>query len=171
MSNLILRPAKADDLQAVNEIFNHYVLNCTCTFVETPLSNADRQAWHESHGGQDAGLARKFPAIVAVDAGEVVGFATLSPFHTRCAYRHTVENSVYVRPDAHGRGIGSMLLGELIELGRTAGHHSIVALICAEQTASLALHEKFGFVEVGRLKEVGNKFNRWLDVAYMQLML
>jgi len=101
----------------------------------------------------------------------VVGWGSLSAYHVRSAYRRTVENSVYVHHQPHRRGVGSMLLEELIVCARQLGHHAIIAGIDAEQTASVALHAKFRFEQVGHLKQIGFKFNRWLDEIYMELML
>ena len=164
MEDLRIRPATAGDLDAINAIYNHYVTRSTCTY-QTELETADARAkWFAEHGPEH-------PVIVAVEKGEVVAWASLSPVHSRCAYRHTVEDSIYVRHDARGRGIGSRLLLTLIERARYLGHHTIVAHISADQDASVALHRKHGFAEMGRLREVGLKFDRWLDVVYMQLML
>lgn len=159
-----LRPAADADLPAVNDIYNHYVSRSTCTYQTEPETMAARSAWFAGHGPAH-------PVIVAEMAGQVVGWGSLSSFKSREAYRFTVEDSVYVRHDVLGRGIGSALLARLIELGRQHGHHSIIAIIDAEQTASIALHERFGFTRVSHLVEVGYKFDRWLDVVDLQLML
>jgi L-amino acid N-acyltransferase len=160
-----VRPATAADLPAINDIYNHYVLNSTCTYQETPEPIESREAWFARHGTQH-------PVIVAVDAGgAVVGWGSLSGYHARSAYRFTVENSVYLRHDLRGKGIGSLLLTELIALARALGHHSIIAGIDADQPASVALHRRAGFEQVGRMNQVGFKFGKWLDVIYMQLML
>lgn len=164
MSEITIRPATLDDCAAISDIYNHYVLHDTCTYQEETETVEERRAWFAAHGAQH-------PVIVAEREGEVVGWGSLSPFHKRSAYRFTVENSVYLKPDVRGHGIGSLLLHELITRAETLGHRSIMALISAEQTASIKLHEKFGFVEVAHLKEVGFKTNQWLDVVYMQLML
>jgi phosphinothricin acetyltransferase len=164
MDDVHIRLARTDDLAAINDIFNHYVAHSTCAFQLEPETLADRAAWFAAHD-------EAHPVVVAEADGGVVGWAALSPFHTRCAYRYTVEPSIYVRQDRLGQGIGTALLADLLERGRAAGHHSLVALICTENAASLAMCAKAGFVEVGRLREVGYKFSRWLDVAYMQLML
>jgi phosphinothricin acetyltransferase len=111
------------------------------------------------------------PVTVAVLDGAVVGWGSLSPFHARAAYRHTVEDSVYVRPDMQGRGIGKALLADLIARAQALGHHAVMALIDGEQGPSIALHERFGFAHVGLLKEVGCKFSRWLDVVYMERLV
>ena len=159
-----VRPAAVEDLSAVNDIYNYFVARSTCTYQEEPETMRDRHAWFEAHGPAH-------PVTVAVQAGEVVGWAALSPYHRRSAYRHTVENSLYVAPAHHGRGIGQTLLAVLIDRARVIGHHSIVAAIDADQAASIVLHAKLGFREVGRMRELGLKFGRWLDVVYLQLML
>jgi phosphinothricin acetyltransferase len=159
-----LRPANESDLVVINEIYNHYVLHSTCTYQEEPESMESRRQWFQQHGG-------RHPVMVAQAGGQVVGWGSLSAFHPRSAFRHTVENSVYVHPDHQGRGIGSLLLPELIDCARQQGHRAILAAIDAEQSASIALHLKFRFEEVGRLKRVGLKFGRWLDVVYLELAL
>ena len=159
-----IRLARAADLPAINSIYNHYVLHSTCTYQEE-LSTADeREAWFAAHGPLH-------PVTVAEIEGELVGWGSLSRFHARSAYRHTVENSVYVRHDMHRRGIGRVLLADLIERARIAGHHTIMALIDADQPASVALHRAFGFEPAAHLKEVGFKFGKWRDVVYMQRMV
>lgn len=149
---------------AINDIYNYYVLHSTCTYQEEPELIEDRRRWFGHHG-------ERHPVIVAVADGQVIGWGSLSAFHARSAYRHTVENSVYVHHEHHQRGIGSLLLEDLIARSRGLGHRVIIAGIDGEQTASVALHEKFGFEKVGHLKQVGFKFGRWLDVIYMQLSL
>jgi len=159
-----LRLATAADLVAINEIYNHYVLHSTCTYQDEPTTPGEREEWFASHGPD-------LPVTVAVKDGQIVGWASLSRFHRRSAYRNTIENSVYVRPELHGQGIGSMLLADSIERARKCGHHTILALIDMDQKASIQLHVKFGFKQVAHLREVGFKFGRWLDVVYLQLML
>jgi L-amino acid N-acyltransferase YncA len=161
MSTPVIRDAAAADLDAINAIYNHYVLTCTCTYQTTPAAPEDRRAWFGAHDAQH-------PVTVAEEDGTVVGWGALSPFHTREAYRFTAEISVYVREDRQRRGIGRKLLADLIERARTLGYHVLIAAIDGEQAGSLALHATLGFAEVGRLREVGFKFGRWLDVVYMQ---
>jgi len=161
---ILLRPAARSDLTAVNNIYNHYVLHSTCTYQEEPEPIAARRQWLDHHGA-------KHPVIVAEVNGEVVGWGSLSAYHARSAYRRTVENSVYVHHQYHRRGIGSLLLKDLIVRARALGHHAIIAGIDADQVASVVLHDRFGFQKVGHFKEVGFKFGRWLDVVYMQLVL
>ncbi|MCC7409078.1 MAG: N-acetyltransferase [Phycisphaeraceae bacterium] len=148
----------------VNDIYNHYVGRSTCTYQTEPEAMADRAAWFTAHGPAH-------PIIVAEACGQVVGWGSLSPYKQRHAYRFTVEDSIYVRHDMHRHGIGSILLARLIELARQHGHHSIIAVIDGEQAASIALHERFGFTRVSHMVEVGYKFDRWLDVVDLQLML
>lgn len=160
----LIRDALAADLPAINAIFNHYVGTSTCTYQLDPESDEGRRRWFEAHGPDH-------PVLVHEDGGVVDAWASLGPFHHRQAYAHTVEDSVYVRHDRHGRGIGSRLLAALVERARARGHHAVMALISADQEASLRLHRALGFEEVGRLREVGRKFDRWLDVAYLELVL
>lgn len=159
-----IRAARVKDLEAINAMYNYYVLRSTCTYQEKPETRVARRAWFERHGAQH-------PVIVAECDGQVAGWGSLSPYHARSAFRHTVENSVYVAQGFHGRGIGSALLRELIACARALGYRAIIAGIDAGQAASVALHAKFGFKEVGRFRQVGRKFSRWLDVIYMELLL
>ena len=159
-----IRVATAADLPAINAIYNHYVLCSTCTYQTEPSTPAEREAWFAAHGP-------RHPVTVAEIDGEVVGWASLSRFHARAAYGHTVENSVYVRHDRHRHGIGGALLADSIGRAAGMGHHTILALIDAAQTASVNLHLRHGFLQVAHLREVGFKFGRWLDVVYLQRIL
>jgi phosphinothricin acetyltransferase len=159
-----IRPATEADLTAINDIYNHYVLHSTCTYQEEPSTPDERRAWFAAHSSLH-------PIVVYEEAGQILGWASLSRFHPRSAYRNTVENSVYVRPEVHRRGIGSLLLAHTIAQARDLGHRTILALIDAEQQPSIALHLKFGFQQVAHLRQVGFKLGRWLDVVYLQLLL
>jgi L-amino acid N-acyltransferase len=161
---LTIRLATPSDLPTINAIYNHYVLHSTCTYQTEPETPDARAAWFASHGPAH-------PVTVAEIDGEVVGWGSLSAFHRRAAYARTVENSLYVRHDRHRRGIGRALLDDLVRRATDLGHHTIIAGISADQAPSIVLHDRAGFVEVARLKEVGHKFGRWLDVVYLQLML
>jgi L-amino acid N-acyltransferase YncA len=153
------------DADALRAIYNIEVLESTVTFDLRPRSLAEQVAWIEEHSGGH-------PAIVAVDAtDEVVGFASLTPYRPRPAYSTTVEDSVYVRRDLRGQGVGRLLLGELVQLARDHGFHSVIARVVGDHDASIALHRACGFEQVGREIEVGRKFNRWLDVVVMQTLL
>ena len=164
MDGPLIRLARESDLVAINDIYNWYVPRSTCTYQEEHETMEDRRAWFARHG-------QRHPITVAERDGQVVGWGALSDYRTRSAYRFTCENSVYVRHDLQGQGIGSALLADLIERAKALGYHSIIAGIDGEQTSSIRLHARFGFVDCGRQKQVGFKFNRWLDVVFMQLML
>src|SRR5579864_2194634 len=151
----LIRLATRADLPAINAIYNHYVLHSAATYQEEQSTDAEREVWFAGHGPLH-------PVTVAEEGGAVIGWASLSPFHARSAYRRTVENSVYVSHDRQGQGVGSALLADSIERARALGHHTIVAGIDSGQSASIALHRKFGFEQTAHLKEVGYKLGRWL---------
>jgi L-amino acid N-acyltransferase YncA len=153
------------DAEALRAIYNVEVLESTVTFDLRPRTLAEQVAWIDEHSGGH-------PAIVAVDADDDVGgFASLTPYRPRPAYSTTVEDSVYVRRDLRGLGVGRVLLTDLVQLARDHGFHSVIGRIVGDHDASIALHSACGFREVGREQEVGRKFNKWLDVVLMQKML
>jgi L-amino acid N-acyltransferase len=188
MADVIIRLAIASDAEAISAIYNREVTTSTATFDLVPRTLTDQLAWLAARSGA-------FSAIVAVLGGDedgtvgdgavdggtvdggavaggmVVGFASLSPYKERAAYRTTVEDSVYVHPDHTGRGIGRLLLGRLVDIARNSGFHSVIARIEAGGLASRALHTACGFDLVGVERQVGRKFGRWLDVAVMQIVL
>jgi phosphinothricin acetyltransferase len=163
-NSIQLRRATKADLPAINAIYNHYVEHSTCTYQTEPETAEARQRWFDAH--DDA-----YPVTVVQIDGQVVAWGSLSRFHVRAAYKPTVENSVYVHHAWQRRGLGRMLLADLIERARALGYHSIIAGISADQQASVTLHARLGFEPVGQLCEVGYKFDRWLDVLYMQKRL
>ena len=168
MPRISLRTALIDDAEGIRSIYNHEVTTTTSTFDLVPRSLADQQQWLRARSGA-------FAAIVAVDedrpGSPVAGFASLSPYKDRAAYSTTVEDSVYVDRRASGQGVGTMLLSRLVDIARESGFHAVMARIEASGTASRALHSKCGFQLVGIERQVGRKFNRWLDVAVMQRLL
>ncbi len=159
-----VRLATTDDLDAINDIYNYYVLSSTCTYQDVPESPASRLAWFRQHNAAH-------PITIATAKDEILGFGALSPYRSREGYRFTVEHSVYVHPRWHRRGIGRLLLCDLIARARALGHHTMLGGISADQEASIALHAALGFTQVALLRQVGRKFDRWLDVVFMQLML
>jgi len=163
-----LRLATAADAEQIRAIYNHEVMHTTATFDLVPRSLPDQQAWLAARSGA-------FSTVVASDPddpdGDVVGFAALSPYKERAAYRTSVEDSVYVRRDRSGRGIGRLLLGELLQVAANSGFHAVFARINAASEASIGLHRACGFELVGIEREVGRKFNRWHDVALMEHLL
>lgn len=163
---ITIRRATEADLPAVLEIYNEAVLNTTASYDYEPRTIEHRREWFSERQRDD------YAVFVAVNGdGRVVGWSALNPYHSRCGYRFTAENSVYVAADQRGRGIGGLLLEPLLEAGMARGLHSIIAAIDAENEASLRLHAAFGFEKVGHFKQVGYKFNRWLDVVYMEKLL
>ncbi len=160
-----VRLATPSDLPAINDIYNHYVHHSTCTFALEPVTADERRAWFDEHDAAH-------PVTVAVESdGAVVGWGALNVYNPRQAYSRTVENSVYIRADRHRSGIGRLLLADLIQRAQALGHHTIIAGISDGQVASIALHESFGFTENGRVSARGWKFERWVDVLYLQKML
>lgn len=169
MPAVVLRLATLADAEQIRAIYNHEVTHTVATFDLVPRSLDDQREWLAARSGA-------FAAIVAVDPGApadeaVVGFGSLSPYKERAAYRTSVEDSVYVRRDRAGQGIGKALLTELLRVASASGFHAVFARIEASGTASRALHSACGFELVGVEREVGRKFNRWLDVAVMQALL
>ena len=160
-----VRLAERRDADAIRAIYNVEVAESTVTFDLVPRTLDEQVEWIDAHAGAH-------PAVVAVDeAGEVVGFGSLSPFKDRAAYATTVEDSVYVRRDRRGHGIGRLLLDEVLRLAVDHGFHSVMARIVGGHEASIALHVACAFELVGTEREVGRKFGRWLDLVEMQLML
>jgi L-amino acid N-acyltransferase YncA len=162
----LVRPAAPGDLVAVAAIFAHYVTATVSTFEERPPTPGE---WRRR---LDDLTAQGLPLLVAVVDGQVVGYAYASPWRPKPAYRHTVEDSVYVAPHAGGRGVGGHLLDALLADCAKAGVREVIAVIVdADGAASLALHRNRGFVDAGRLTSVGYKHGRWLDTLLLQRSL
>ena len=162
---MLVRPAVPSDLDAINEIYNDAVLHTTATFQIAPVTMKERRAWLKDHP------ENLYPVLVAETHGEVAGWGSLSRYASRCAYEHTAEDSIYVTRQYRRLGIGSLLLARLIDAARPAGHHTLIALIADNNPGSIRLHEKFGFQTVGKLRQVGRKFGRWVDITIMQKMV
>lgn len=161
-----IRPATAADVPAITAIYNEAVLDSTASYDLAPISHENRRAWLAQHERDGHAVL-----VYEDDAHGVVGWGSLSSFRAKPGYRFTVENSVYIARAHHGRGVGGQLLDALIEAARARGFHAIIAGLDGDNAASFGLHASRGFVEVGRMREVGRKFDRWLDVTFMQLML
>jgi L-amino acid N-acyltransferase YncA len=158
------RLARTGDAEAIRQIYNAAV-ETIFTFDLRPRELADQEAWLRDRAGA-------YAAVVAVDAGDqIVGFAALSPYKNRPAYSTTVEDSIYVRADQRGRGVGRLLLDELLAVATGHGFHSVIARMVANNNASIGLHTAAGFVLVGTEREVGRKFRQWLDIVEMQKLL
>jgi L-amino acid N-acyltransferase YncA len=157
-----VREAGVDDLEAILAIYNDAVIHTTATYDYEPRSPDAQRQWFEAKGAQD------LPVLVGLDAGVVSGFASYGPFRLWAAYLYTVENSIYVAPEQRGRGVGTAILGALVEIARSRGFHAMVAGIDATNAASLKLHAKFGFEKVAHFRQVGWKFERWLDLVFLE---
>lgn len=165
MEDTIIRPAARADAAAMAAIYNQAVLHSMATFDTKPETAEERELWLAEH------TAPQHPVLVAERDGRVVGWASLSRYSARCAYEATVEASAYVDESETGRGLGTALSEALLEAGRVGGVHAVLARICTENTASLAMSRKLGFFEVGVMREVGTKFGRSLDVMMLERLL
>ena len=165
MTAVHLRPAESADLDTITEIHNHAVLHTTAIWNEEAVDRADREAWLADR------TARGCPVIVAADESGVVGYASYAQWRPHSGYRLTVEHSVYVRDGERGRGIGKALMVELIDRARRLGVHVMVAAIESGNTGSIIMHKRLDFLQVGRMPQVGAKFDRWLDLTLLQLVL
>jgi phosphinothricin acetyltransferase len=160
----VIRPATLDDLPAVTEIYNHYVVNTTITFDVRPFAPAERRGWFDEHA-----LAGRHRMMVAVGSdGRVVGYATTSRWRPKAAYDTTVEASVYCHPGAVGRGVGTALYVALFDSISAEDVHRIVAGVSLPNPPSVKLHERLGFQQVGVFEGVGRKFDRYCDVAWFE---
>ena len=159
-----LRLATPDDAEAIRAIYNLEVTTSTVTFDLVPRTLEDQLAWQAARSGAHA-------VLVAEIDGTVAGFGSLSPWRDRPAYSTTVEDSIYIHRDHRGAGVGKALLTELVATATAHGFHACMARIVGGHEASIALHQACGFEVVGTEREVGRKFNKWLDVVLMERML
>ena len=158
-----IRPAKPDDLAAVHAIYSHHVLKGLASFEEVPPAREEIARRYQDV--TSSGL----PWIVAQYGDRIAGYGYCALYRTRSAYRYSLEDSIYVHHEMHGRGIGSALLAELIRLCEAAGYRQLIAVIGdSAHAASINLHAAAGFVRVGTLRSVGFKFGRWVDSVIMQ---
>ena len=162
---ITLRPYKIEDTQAILDIINFNILHSTALYDYTIRSFEQQKNILEEK------IRKGFPVLVAELDGIAVGFGMYSEFRFREAYKFTVEHSVYVNENNHGKGIGKLLLQELIQLAKNQNLHTMIAVIDAENQSSIEFHEKYGFKTVGIIKESGYKFDRWLHSVFMQLIL
>ena len=155
-----IRLADEADAKAINWVYNHYVRTSTCTWHLTEETEEGRIHWLK-------GRSRAHPVLVVEVDGQVVGWGSLSTYNSRQGWSATVEDSIFIHHEHHGKGLGKRLLRELLARAEALGHQSVIARISGEQTASLKLHETCGFAHAGLLKGVGHKFGQDLDCAYM----
>ena len=159
-----IRAAVHADLPRILSIYNHEVRVSTATYDTVPRTDAEHRTWFGIHGAD-------YPVLVAEAGGQVIGWASLSPWSDRAAYSRSVEVSEYVDEDHRRMGVGRSLLRALIDAGRTRGYHALLARISADNEASIRMHAQLGFTVAGTLKEVGEKFGRVLDVCIMELLI
>lgn len=162
---ITIRIATEDDLPAILEIYNDVILHTTAVYDYEPHTLEMRKQWFKTK--QEQG----FPVYVAMESDLVVGLSSIGPFRAWAAYKFSVENSIYVSSMHRGKGVGKLLMPPLIEAAKELRLHTVIAGIDASNIASIRLHEHFGFHEVAHFHEVGYKFNRWLDLKFLQLII
>jgi phosphinothricin acetyltransferase len=162
---VIVRPATEADLAAIVAIYNDAVLNTTAIWNDAVVDVDNRKVWF------DARQKLGYPVLVAEEESAIVGYGSFGDFRAFDGYRFSVEHSVYVAEGVRRRGVASALLVALIEKARELGKHVMIGGIASDNAASLALHAKLGFTETGRMPEIGFKFDRWLDLVFMQKTL
>ena len=160
-----VRNAIDNDLPAMLEIYNEIILNTMAVWHEEPHTLEMREQWFSLKKEQG------FPVLIAESQGVLIGFCTIAPFRPWSGFRFTVENSVYVRAESRGQGVAKLLLPPLIAAAKELNIHAMVAGIEASNATSIAVHEKFGFIEVAHFKEVGYKFGNWMDLKFLELIL
>ena len=154
--------ATAPDLAGITAIYNEVIANSTAVFANLPVTVEERRRWWQAR------TAQGYPVLSVRDSRGVAAFGSFSDFRAWPGYRFTVEHTLHVRADARGRGIGTQMLRALIERAAALGKHVMIAGVDAENAASIRLHERLGFTRAGQLREVGFKFDRWLDLLFLQ---
>lgn len=163
MIKLIIRKADINDLEKITEIYNQAVLHTTATFDTEVKTVKSRLDWFYKHDD-------RYPIMVAVEDDLVIGWISLSLWSDKCAYRNTAEVSIYVDENQRGKGIGDTLMHSIIKHAEEVKCHTIIARIAGQNEVSIYLHEKYGFEFIGTMKEVGYKFDRYIDVHMYQLL-
>lgn len=162
---LEIRDANIDDMSAILEIVNYEIKNSTSIYDYNPQTLEQRINWYHNQ------VFQNMPIIVAVQENKVIGYGAFGLFRPKEGYKFCVEHSVYVHHEKRNLGAGKLLLLKLIDIAKSMSIHTMIAGIDAENIESIKFHQKFGFEEVSRLKETGFKFDRWLDLVFMQLFL
>ncbi|TDE18209.1 GNAT family N-acetyltransferase [Dyadobacter psychrotolerans] len=163
--DLIIRNAAPKDLPSILEIINHAILTTTAIYDYDARTLEEQTAWFEKM------INDGMPVIVAEHDKRVIGYGSYNIFRPKVGYRFSVEHSIYLDDKSRGIGVGGKLLGSLIQRARESGLHSMIGAIDAANRGSIEFHKKYGFIEKGYLREVGYKFDQWLDVVYMQLIV
>jgi L-amino acid N-acyltransferase YncA len=159
---LEIRDAVEADLEEITAIYNEVLTNSTAIYSDRPATREERIAWWKARREQG------YPVLVAVDGGAIRGVATFGDFRSWPGYRYTVEGTIHIHSESRGRGVGSGLLETLLERAKILGKHTMIAGVDSENTASLRFLERSGFERVGHLREVGYKFERFLDLIFLQ---
>jgi len=157
-----LADATEADLEGVLGIYNEVIANTTAVFANEPVTVDERRRWWQSR------TAQGYPVLIVRDERGVAAFGSFGDFRTWPGYRFTVEHTLHVRADARGRGIGTQMLRALIDRALALGKHVMIAGVDADNAGSIRLHERLGFTQAGRLRQVGYKFDRWLDLVFLQ---
>src|SRR5688572_13869358 len=163
--SLVIREAIEQDVPAILAIYNDVIATSTAVYREDPASLDDRLEWFNARRGQS------YPILVAADDAGILGFASYGDFRSWPGYRFSVEHTVHVRADERGRGVGTTLMHELIARAIQQHKHVMIGGVDADNEASLRFHERLGFVRAARLRQVGFKFDRWLDLVFVQRIL
>jgi len=161
---MIIRKVELRDAEEITAIYNHYIENTIITFEEEPITIDEMASRIET-------ISSQYPYLVYEENGKVVGYAYATQWKTRSAYRYSAENTIYLHPDAKGKGIGSVLFQKFLMEIKNTNLHVLVGGIALPNAASVALHEKFGFKKIGQFEEIGFKFGKWIDVGYWELKL
>ncbi|MGY0193691.1 N-acetyltransferase family protein [Leptothrix sp. BB-4] len=164
LPRFLIRPGAERDAPALAAILNHHIVHGTSTFMTEPVSVASRVTFICERSAD-------LPIWVAEVDGQCIGWAALALHQPRSAYGHTAESSIYLHPDHLGRGYGTALMTQLIASARTIGYHTLIAGACTEQPASIRLHERVGYTRCAHFHEVARKFDRWLDVVYLERVI
>lgn len=160
-----VKDARESDLEGLVAIYNDVLATTTAIFSHVPVTLEERRQWWRARASQG------YPVLVARDARGVLGYASFGDFRAWPGYRFTVEHSVHVRADGRGHGVGTVLVTELIARAGALGKHVMIGGVDADNTASIRFHERLGFEQAGKLREVGYKFERWLDLVFLQRRL
>jgi len=160
----MIRSVKIEDAKEIAGIYNYYILNSVVTFEETPVSAEEMKARIEL-------ITSRFPWIIYEIDGRIIGYAYASEWKSRCAYKHSLESTIYLKQGENKKGIGSMLYQALLKPLREMDVHAVIGGIALPNESSVCLHEKFGFEKVAHFKEVGFKFGKWIDVGYWEFIL
>ena len=159
----MIRRIEIKDAEEIKDIYNHYIQNTIITFEESPIDIVEMTKRIKT-------TLEHYPWLVYADYSKIIGYAYASPWNPRSAYKNSVESTIYLHPKEQRKGIGTQLYSKLIEELNELNIHTIIGVIALPNNGSVALHEKLGFQKAGHFKKIGNKFGKWIDVGYWQLI-